>query len=508
MPDYLLGIDLGTSGSKALLMKEDGSLCGTATHSYETQMPRPSWAEQNPEVWETATVQSIRAVLGECGVEGEQVAAVGLTGQMHGLVALNEDGAVLRPAILWNDQRTGEQCAAITKQVGAERVLEWTGNPVLPGFTAPKIEWVREHEPEVFEQIAAVLLPKDYIRYRLTGTQATDVSDASGTSLFDVENRRWSEPMLDALHIPRAWLPQVTESRAVSAHIDRHGARATGLQRGTPVIAGAGDQAAGAVGTGATEEGIVSITLGTSGVVFAASDSYRVDPGGRLHAFCHAVPETWHLMGVMLSAAGSLQWFRRAVWEGDEPNDEAAFEPVLAAAREARPGSEGLLFLPYLSGERTPHADPDARGVYFGLHLRHEPRHLARAVLEGVAFGLRDSLALMRTLGISAQEVRVSGGGAQSPLWRQILADVLDRPVVHATTPHGAALGAALLAGVGIDRFADVSEATSVVYREAGRTAPTDSVATYDAMYDRYRALYPALRKQFAALSETTDRLF
>lgn len=507
MSDYLLGIDLGTSGSKALLMKDDGSLCGTATHSYDTQMPRPSWTEQAPEAWWTATVKSLRAVLDECGVDGEQVAAVGLTGQMHGLVVLDEEGTVLRPAILWNDQRTGKQCEAITEQVGPERIVEWTGNPVLPGFTAPKIEWIRAHEPEVFEQIATVLLPKDYVRYRLTDTPATDVSDASGTSLFDVERRQWSEAMLDALGIPEAWLPQVTESTAVSAHIHREGARATGLQQGTPVVGGAGDQAAGAVGTGATQEGIVSITLGTSGVVFAASKSYRVDPDGRLHAFCHAVPDTWHLMGVMLSAAGSLQWFRQAVWNGNS-DDEAAFDDILAAAREARPGAEGLLFLPYLSGERTPHADPHARGVYFGLHLRHERCHLARAVLEGVAFGLRDSLGLMRRLGIRAEEVRVSGGGAQSPLWRQILADVLDRPVVHATTPHGAGLGAALLAGVGVDLFADVAEATSVVYREAGRTAPTDSVATYDAMYARYQALYPVLRDQFAALSETSDRLF
>ena len=505
MSVFLLGIDLGTSGSKAVLVSEDGRVVGSASHGYSTSRPRPSWSEQAPNEWWAATVKSIRAVMEESDVPPEEIVGVGLTGQMHGLVLLDDKGEVLRPALLWNDQRTGAECEAITKRLGPERVIELTGNPVLPGFTAPKIEWVRQHEPDVFSNTAQVLLPKDYIRYRLTETFATDVSDASGTSLFDVEHRRWSDEMTDALEVPDAWLPEVSESPEVRAQVSREAAEVTGLSEGTPVVGGAGDQAAQAIGTGAVNEGSVVITLGTSGVVFAPSDEYRVDPDGRLHAFCHAVPGQWHLMGVMLSAAGSLQWYHDEMWQaafGGTASEER-YEQLFEAAATVPAGAEGLLFLPYLSGERTPHADPDARGVFFGLHLRHQQKHMARAILEGVAFGLRDSLELMRGLGVVPNDVSVSGGGAQSPLWRQILADVLNVSVVHTTSPHGAALGAALLAGVGAEVYPDVPSASQAVYQEAGRATPMEDVEAYEALYERYQALYPTLAGEFEALSET-----
>ncbi len=500
----LLGVDLGTTGSTAVVLGPFGTVLAHASHSVEPDVPRPSWSEQGPTDWWDATVQSIRAVLADDAVTPETIAGVGLTGQMHGLVLLGADGAPLRPAILWNDQRTGAECDAITERVGADAVVDHTGNPILPGFTAPKIEWVRTHEPEVYDQADAFLLPKDYLRYRLTGVRATDVSDASGTSLFDVEQRRWSDAMCKAVQVPEAWRPRVTESAAVSARVHAAAAEVTGLPEGTPVVGGAGDQAAQAVGTGVVESGSAVVTLGTSGVVFAPTGTYQHDPDGRLHAFCHAAPETWHLMGVMLSAAGSLRWYVDLFDDLLDPDAKRRdYERLLAEAEEVPPGAEGLLFLPYLSGERTPHADPSARGVFFGLHHRHERAHLTRAVLEGVAFGLRESLDLMRARDVTPTEVRVSGGGAQSGLWRRILATVLDTPLVHTTTPHGAAVGAALLAGVGSDVFPDIPTASQTAVRIEGRTAPMDEVARYDALFDRYRALYPALTDQFDARAET-----
>lgn len=503
MPSLLLGIDLGTTGSTAIVLEPDGTIVAEASHGVAPDVPQPSWSEQDPADWWQATVASIRAVLADEDVASDAIAGVGLTGQMHGLVLLDDDGEVLRPAILWNDQRTGPECEAITERVGREQVVEHTGNPVLPGFTAPKIEWVRTHEPDVYDRTAAFLLPKDYVRYRLTGTRATDVSDASGTSLFDVEHRRWSEAMCEAVGVPEAWRPTVTESATASARIHEDAAAATGLPEGTPVVGGAGDQAAQAVGTGVVAAGSAVVTLGTSGVVFAPTDAYRVDPEGRLHAFCHAAPGTWHLMGVMLSAAGSLRWYVdlfNDLMAG--PDADRNYEQLLGEAESVPAGAEGLLFLPYLSGERTPHADPNARGVFFGLHHRHERAHLTRAVLEGVAFGLRDSFELMKKQGVAPDSIRVSGGGARSPLWRRILASVLDVPLVHTTTPHGAAVGAALLAGVGIDTYSSVRTASETAYREQGRTPPeADAVDRYDALFDRYRALYPALTDQFDAMA-------
>jgi xylulokinase len=421
---------------------------------------------------------------------------------------LDKSGKVLRPCIMWNDQRTARECAAITKKVGAKRVLKLTGNPVLPGFTAPKIAWVKKHEPETHRRVAKVMLPKDCLRYRLTDEFFGEVSDASGTSLFDVGRRRWSDEMLAAVGVPRAWLPEVTESPVASAKVSAAAAEATGLVAGTPVVGGGGDQAAQAVGTGIVSEGAVSVTLGTSGVVFAASDRYRVEPAGRLHAFCHAVPGKWHLMGVMLSAGGSLRWYRDALCAAEKAQaareSRDAYEVLTAEAAKAPAGCEGLVFLPYLTGERTPHPDPDARGVFFGLTLRHTKSHLTRAVLEGVAYGLADSLTLMRELKLSVRQIRASGGGARSAFWRQILADVFNAEVATVNSTEGAAYGAALLAGAGTGVFPSVERASAAAIRVTGRTRPGKrAAAAYAQYYPRYRALYAALADEFAAMGRT-----
>ena len=504
--DYLLGIDIGTTGSKALLIHTTGEPAAEATAEYPMSTPHPLWAEQDPAEWWSATLTAIREALARAGATGTQVAGVGLTGQMHGLVLLDAAGQVLRPCIMWNDQRTAEQCAAITQSVGAARILQLTGNPVLPGFTAPKIVWVREHEPQVWGRIAHVLLPKDYIRYRLTGALLGEVSDASGTALFDVGRRQWSEEMLAAVGIPRAWLPEVTESPEPGATISPEAAERTGLRAGTPVVGGGGDQAAQAVGCGIVREGLVSATLGTSGVVFAASDAYRVEPAGRLHAFCHAVPGMWHLMGVMLSAAGSFRWYRDTLGEAEvadaRKRGRSAYELLTEQAAGVAAGCEGLLFLPYLSGERTPHPDPHARGAFVGLTLRHTKAHLTRAVLEGVSYGMGDSLSLMRDLGVAIRQVRASGGGARSRLWRQMLADVFRTPIATLNVTQGAALGAALLAGVGVGVFADVPAAAEQVVRVVEELPPGPDADVYARYYPRYRALYPALAAEFAALAK------
>lgn len=509
MPTHLLGIDVGTTGSKAILIAADGSVRASATTEYPMYTPRPLWAEQDPADWWEATIASIQQVLAEGGVEADDVAGVGLTGQMHGLVLLDAQGEVLRRCIMWNDQRTAEQCAAITEQVGAKKVIQLTGNPVLPGFTAPKILWVRQHEPEIYAQVAKVLLPKDYVRYRLTGEFFSEVSGASGTSLFDVGRRRWCEEMLEALELPRAWLPEVTESPVASANVSAAAAHATGLPAGTPVAGGGGDQAAQAVGTGIVAEGIISATLGTSGVVFAASDTYRVEPQGRLHAFCHAVPGMWHLMGVMLSAAGSFRWYRDTLGGEEraraEQSGQDAYDLLTEAAAQAPPGCEGLIFLPYLSGERTPHPDPNARGVFFGLTLRHDKAHLTRSVLEGVSYGLRDSLELMRGLGLSVEQVRASGGGARSPLWRQILADVFASQIATVNVTEGAAYGAALLAGVGASVYEDVPQACGTAIRITDEVDPGPAAKIYADYYPRYRALYPALKGEFEKIAQVVS---
>ncbi|MHC4990089.1 MAG: xylulokinase [Planctomycetota bacterium] len=509
MTDVLLGIDVGTGGSKALLIDAEGGVLATATHEYELLTPRPRWTEQRPEDWWNATARSIRAVTEAADVEPGRIAAVGLTGQMHGLVLLDDAGRVLRPAILWNDQRTDAQCREIHDRIGVENVLRYAGKPALSGFTAPKVLWVQEHEPEVFEAAAHLLLPKDYVRYRLTGALGCDVADASGTLLFDTRQRRWSPELLEALEVPASWLPEVHESPVVSARVSTEGAAACGLAAGTPVVAGAGDQAAEAIGCGIVDEGLVSVTVGTSGVVFAASEQYRPDPDGRLHAYCHAVPDAWHLMGVMLSAGGSLRWFRDALGEAECARARARgvdpYEELLSPAASVPAGCEGLVFLPYLTGERTPHADPFARGAFVGLTLRHDKAHLTRAVLEGVAFGLLDSLRLLGELGVPVQRVRLSGGGARSPLWRQIMADVFDAEVATVNVTQGAAYGAALLAGVGAGVFPDVRTAGRQVVRETGTTTPGGDTEAYAATYRHYRSLYPALADEFRGLASTAE---
>ncbi len=498
----LLGIDVGTTGAKAILINEAGRVLASATTEYPLLMPQPGWTEQDPEAWWNATTTSVRRVLEGARISSSEVMGIGLTGQMHGLVPLDKTGRVLRPAILWNDQRTADECAWITERVGAARVLQLTGNPILSGFTAPKIIWMRRHETDLYRQIAHILLPKDFVRYRLTGEFATDVADASGTSLFEVSRRAWSAEMLHALDIPEQWLPRVAESPEVVGTVSRAAAAAWGLPAGLPVVAGAGDQAAQAVGTGIVRQGIVSVTIGTSGVVFAHLDAVHTNPGGRLHLFCHAVPGRWHVMGVLLSAGGSLRWLRDTIrheawFHGNrDPYDVMSDEAVTIPA-----GAEGLIFLPYLTGERTPHADPHARGAFIGLTLRHQRPHLVRAVMEGVAMGLRDSLELIRGIGLPVTEIRASGGGARSLLWRQILADLFQTDVATVSTTEGAAFGAALLAGAGGGVFVSVEKACDATIAVTDRATPdAERVQTYERIYEVYRELYPAVRPAMHAL--------
>ncbi len=457
----LVGLDVGTTGVKAIAISESGEVLARAERGYPLSTLQPGWAEQDPEDWWSASQEA----LGDLGVEP---AAIGLSGQMHGLVALDEGDRVLRPAILWNDQRTAAECAEIEERVGLERLIELTGNRALPGFTAPKLLWLRRHEPQVFERIRHILLPKDYVRLRMTGERGVDAADASGTLLFDVMRRRWSAEVLEALEVPEAWLPPVSESTEIGA---------------------AGDQAAGALGAGIVRPGMLSVVLGTSGVVFAVLPEYRADPEARLHVFCHAVPGSWHAMGVMLSAAGSLSWIHGIL-------DGAGYDQLLEEATAWQPGSEGLLFQPYLAGERTPHADPDARGAFVGLSQRHDRGALTRAVLEGVAYGLRDSLELLRGLGVEAEVGRISGGGARSELWCRIVASVLGIPLERtAGAEEGAAFGAALLGGVARGVFADAAEATAACVHVDDRVEPEPEwVNAYGGGYDRYQELYPALR--------------
>ena len=491
---YFLGIDSSTTATKALLMDAAGVVVGVASSSYGYETPHPLWSEQQPELWWTGTVNSIRQVLAETGVAPTAVQAIGLTGQMHGLVLLDSAGQSLRPAILWNDQRTAAECDEMRAIIGKERLIAMTGNDALTGFTAPKILWVKNNEPEIYGRIAHILLPKDYVRLQLTGDYATDKAGASGTQLFDIGQRDWSDEVVAALGIDRAWLPPTFEGTAVTGTLSPTAARATGLPAGIPVVGGGGDQSANAVGTGAVVDGVVALSLGTSGVVFASSDQPIVEPDGRLHAFCHAVPSKWHLMGVMLSAAGSLRWFRDTCAPG------MAFEALLDEAAAVPAGSDGLLFLPYLTGERTPHPDPLARGAFVGLTVRHTRAHMARAVLEGVAFGLRDSFELMKATGLAdVAQVRVSGGGTRSPLWRQILADVLQVEMVTINTAEGAAYGAALLAAVGMGVFASVPAACQQVIQVTGRTAVGGDAGVYGRAYALYGQLYPALKPIFDA---------
>ncbi len=491
---YFLGIDVSTTATKALLINDKGEVIGVAATEYPFETPRPLWSEQHPDLWWDGAQKSIRAVIEKSGIDSTQIGGVGLTGQMHGLVLLDASGNVLRPSILWNDQRTQSQCDEIHQLIGREKFIQITGNVALTGFTAPKILWVKQNEPEIYAKAAHVLLPKDYVRYKLTNAFAIDKADGAGTVLMDLKKRDWSQEVLSALEIPFAWMPPLYEGTQITGNITPEAVNATGLKVGTPVVAGGGDQAAQAVGVGAVEPGVVALTVGTSGVVFATTPSALIDPEGRLHAFCHAVPGLWHFMGVMLSAAGSLQWYRDML----APN--MSFDDLLKEAEAVPAGSEGLQFLPYLSGERTPHPDPLARGAFIGLTLRHSRAHMTRAVLEGVAFGLKDGFTLIQNAGLgSITQIRASGGGTKGALWRQILASVLNAELVTAGgTTEGAAYGAALLAGVGTGAWKDVISACKACVKITGRTLPDPAQAgTYQKTYLLFDELYPALKSSF-----------
>jgi xylulokinase len=469
----LIGLDVGTTAVKALAVGDHGEILARSEVSYPLSTPRPGWAEQDPGDWWRATERA----LAQLGVDDP--AGIGLSGQMHGLVALDSADRVIRPAILWNDGRTAAECVEIEEKVGLEALIARTGNRALTGFTAPKLLWLRRHEPDNYGRIARIMLPKDYVRLRLCGEHAIDVADASGTLLLDVARRRWSEEVLDALELDPGWLPRLLESPEVSGE----------TPDGVPVAAGAGDQAAGALGVGVDRPGPLSIALGTSGVVFAALPAFAADERARVHAFCHAVPGAWHAMGVMLSAAGSLQWLRDIAAPGVD------FGDLIAEAARWEPGVEGLTFLPYLAGERTPHADPDARGSFTGLSLRHDRGALTRAVLEGVAYGLRDSLDLVRELGVAPERGRVSGGGARSELWLRIIASVLELPLERPVVEEGAAYGAALLGGVAGGVWADTAAAVAASVQVRGEVEPEPAwVAAYADGQERFGALYPALR--------------
>lgn len=488
----VLGIDSSTTATKAILAEEDGAVRGVASASYDYEIPQPRWTEQDPRLWWDGTIAAVRQVLGDSGVAGPEIDAVGLTGQMHGSVLLDSGSEVVRPAILWNDQRTEQECDEIRDLVGRDRLIQITGNDALTGFTAPKLLWVQRHEPENWRRVRHVLLPKDYVRFRLTGDHAIDVADGSGTILFDLAKRTWSPEILDALDLDPALFPPTFEGPQVTGVVSPEAAQLTGLRPGTPVVAGGGDQSANAVGVGAVAPGVVALSLGTSGVVFATTDGPSVEAGGRVHAFCHAVPGRWHMMGVMLSAAGSLRWLRDAL----APN--LTFDTLVAGAAEVPAGSDGLLFLPYLTGERTPHPDPLARGAFVGLTVSHDLRHLTRAVLEGVAFGLRDGLDLMIASGmVRPDQVRASGGGTRSSLWRQILADVLEAEIATVPTEEGAGYGAALLAAVGAGWHGSVEEAAAAVVKVEPAAQPSDDVDLYRSAHKSYQGLYPALRPTF-----------
>lgn len=510
MPNVYLGIDVGTSGTKSLAIDQSGQILASAVAEYPAYHPKPGWSEQHPSDWWAATVTTIGQLMKKGKLRKEDVKGIGLSGQMHGSVFLDKNHEVIRPALLWNDQRTAAECQEIEKKAGGrKKLIEMVSNPALTGFTAPKIVWLRNHEPKRFDQVRKVLLPKDYVRFQLTGEFATEVSDASGTLLLDVKKRAWSKSLLSKLQLDMDLLPTCYESVEVSGRLTAAAARATGLLEGTPVVGGGGDQAAGAVGNGIVKRGVISATLGTSGVVFAHAETPAADPAGRLHTFCHAVRGQWHQMGVILSAGGSLQWYRNQL--AGELVAEAKrkkvdpYELMTERAASAPVGSEGLFFLPYLTGERTPHADPHARGAWIGLSPRHTSAHLIRAVMEGVTFAMRDSLELMKGLGIPTEEIRASGGGARSDFWRQMQADIYGAPVVTINASEGPAFGVALLAATGTGEYSSIEEACDRTIKVVSKTRPTKKAReSYDQAYGIFTGLYPALREEFARIAAMT----
>jgi xylulokinase len=498
MTAYWLGIDTGTGGTRALLIDSAGKEIAAVTAPHDDiRMEHPLWAEQRPENWIEAAASAIRGVLSISGASSRDIRGVGLSGQMHGLVILDRSGSVIRPSLIWCDQRSQPQVDFINRTIGKQKVTESIANPVVTGFTLPKLLWVRDHEPRHFERMEKMLLPKDYIRFRLTGEFATEVSDASGTALLDVVHRRWSFEMMDALALDRDILPSVHESTDITGVISAQAAQLTGLAPGTPVIGGGGDQAAGAVGNGIVEPGIVSCTLGTSGVVFAHTDNAVWDPLGRVHTFCHAVRNKWHVMGVTQSAGLSLQWLRNQLAPG------VSYDALMSEAATAPAGSQGLFWLPYLMGERTPHLDAGARGGWIGLTAKHTRADLIRSVVEGVCWSQKDCLDIVEQLGVPVSSIRASGGGARSPFWLQILADVFGKRVARLESREGAAYGAALLAMVGTGEFATVPEACAATVREAESVMPRAMEAKiYARGYEIYQALYPALRPIYGKIAE------
>lgn len=508
MMGVYLGIDIGTSGTKTLAIQTDGRILATATLEYPLSSPQPGWSEQNPEDWWKAVAGSVQAVLQQGHLSPADVKGIGLSGQMHGSVFLNRQQQVIRPALLWNDQRTAAECAEIERRAGGRAALiEMVANPALTGFTAPKILWLRNHEPQHYEQLTQVLLPKDYVRFRLTGEYATEVSDASGTLLLDVRHRCWSQKLLGLLEIDPALLPRVYESEEVSGTLSAEAARELGLPQGVPVVGGGGDQAAGAIGNGIVSRGVISATMGTSGVVFAHSDEVQIDAQGRVHTFCHAVRGKWHVMGCVLSAGGSLQWYRNQLGQAEQATAQAMnIDPYVlltAEAEQAPATSEGLFFLPYLTGERSPHADPEARGAWIGLTIRHSRPHLVRSVMEGATYAMRDCLEVIREMRIPIEQIRLSGGGGRSPFWRQLQADIYGQEVVTINAEEGPAYGAALLAAAGTGAYRDVVEACQATIRVITRTtAESDRQAKYQTTYPVYQQLYRSLKSDFATIGE------
>ena len=504
---YLLGIDIGTSGTKTVLFDELGNTIASATWEYPLYQPHIGWAEQDPADWWKASYGSIAETVKKSGVNPRDIKGLGLSGQMHGMVLLDGENRVLRPSIIWCDQRTQAECDQITELVGADRLIELTANPALTSFTASKVMWVKNHQPEIFEKTRHVLLPKDYVRFMLTGEYATEVSDASGMQFLDVPKRQWAREVLEKLGIPYEWMPKVYESFEVSGKLSKQAAELTGLWEGLPVVGGGGDQAAGAVGNGIVRSGVISSTIGTSGVVFAHMDQIAIDPKGRLQTFCHAVPGAWHVMGVTQGAGLSLQWFRNEFGAMEKAVAERigtdVYNIMAQEAMQSEPGCGGLIYLPYLMGERAPHLDPYAKGVFFGLSARHRRQDMIRAVMEGVSYSLWDCISLIRSLGMSSAEVRASGGGGRSPLWRQMQADMFETDIVTINSSEGGALGVALLAGVGTGIYSSVPEACDATIKVVSRQAPiAENVAVYKKYYEIYKGLYPALKQSYRDVAE------
>jgi xylulokinase len=504
---YVLGIDIGTSGTKTILFDEKGVAISNAFKDYPLYQPETGWAEQNPEDWWEAVVFTISSVIRKSNVPIADIKGIGLSGQMHGLVLLDTEGKVLRPSIIWCDQRTTVECQEITKAVGAERLIEITANPALTGFTASKVMWVKKHEPEIFEKTYKILLPKDYIRFMLTGEFCTEVSDASGMQLLDVPSRNWSDEVLEKLNINKSLLAKVYESQEVTGVVNKTAAMLTGLKEGTKVVGGAGDQAAGAIGNGIVRPGAVSSSLGTSGVVFAHTDKITIDKKGRVHTFCHAVPGAWHIMGVTQAAGLSLKWFKDNLCVLENQNSLATgvdvYEELNKEAESIKPGSDGLIYLPYLMGERTPHLDPYAKGVFFGLTARHNKNHMLRSVMEGVGYSLTDCVDIINEMGITVDEVRASGGGGKSEVWRQMQADMFNCEVVTINSSEGPALGVAILALVGVGVYSSVVEACdSIIHKVTSQKPISENTILYSKYHNIYKELYTALKPSFNSLSD------